>query len=457
MSASSRGPPAVDLLWAYQLKKEHAYLKDELDSVKARSLKAERAAEAAQAASREVSELRKDLDEYINDPQEIERNKIVSDHLNEHTKQLATFNTRLNGLGDVVRSNEDDVDRLDGRCNAHEMKWNRFEERMAKLEKSLESSVNSNVCEALVHRTKALEHRVDRLTEHITRAINIHDTLQSFQLEYNHEIRQLKQDFAEMQETWQKAKSSGMVTQMPPVLQKPQVPQMEASRAPSLLNPAMPDTLSNFSWGYPLGGVGIQEHSTHQQAQILRFPGPAITETQATTQLDDSHNVSGIINESQELARIRPQQYEQASPRKKQKVSQDTQGEKLRQMLRGNELAIRRPPPGGASHSGGKQQGKASLTSYEATQRLELPKFTAHTAEKETDRSGSEEATQRVEPPKPATHPVEKEAKKRRHMERPPANRRLLSGINRRRYRLILPNLLLGGVTVIAAALHSKY
>lgn len=131
-----------------------------------------------------------------------------------------------------------------------------------------------------------------------------------------------------------------------------------------------PDTLPNSILDYPprdLARVRAAiERPTQQQAQLPQFPELTLTETQATTQLDDPFDTSDSI-------RGGPHHDEQTSPRKRQKISQDTQGEKLRQMLRGNELGPKKRKGHGEIVES-KQGSKVSPTSYEATQRVEPPK-----------------------------------------------------------------------------------
>ncbi|CAI6282161.1 unnamed protein product [Periconia digitata] len=235
MSGSSRGPPAVDLLWAYQLKKEHAHLKAELSSVKEKILATEHAAGVANAATREVDELRKHLDDYMNDPEEIQRNTMVSNMLGKHAKQLTSFNSRLDALSSRIGSSEDDLDRLDGKWNAHELRWKRFEERMEKSELSLESLIGRHNDKAQSERMKTLEIQVNRLTEHITKTTDLHSV----------EIDHLKQALIDLQKSTQKTESTRRVTQKPlsPQIQVPQSPNLSSLPMNSLLSSRLNSTV----------------------------------------------------------------------------------------------------------------------------------------------------------------------------------------------------------------------
>lgn len=228
MSAPSRGPPAVDLLWAYQLKKEHGYLKAELESVTDRCLKAERVAEAAHAAAREIGGLRADLESYMNDPEEVEKNRIVSNHLSDHNKQIVALNKRFEGLGSAVRSTEDDFDRLDGKWNTHEMRLSGLEERVMKMENSSVSSADKTACEELSGRMKTLETQVSKVIERTTQNNDLHALMLSFRTDFDAEISRLEKSLFEAREIAQTTKINDKAAQRPPVAQP------QASQGPSL-------------------------------------------------------------------------------------------------------------------------------------------------------------------------------------------------------------------------------
>lgn len=151
------------------------------------------------------------------------------------------------------------------------------------------------------------------------------------------------------------------------------------------------NTFSNSSLYDAPRDLVARDRPTQQQAQIPRFPEPILTESQATTQLDDPNDAMETVGETQQPGRVRPNEYNQSSPRKKQKISQDTQGERLRQMLRGDEIDPQtRAIPTRVENNltGNLQQAKVSSTSYEATQRIEPPKSTVRNTGKKGKKTG---------------------------------------------------------------------
>lgn len=151
------------------------------------------------------------------------------------------------------------------------------------------------------------------------------------------------------------------------------------------------NTFSNSSLYDTPRDLVVRDRPTQQQAQVPRFPEPILTESQATTQLDDPNDAIETVGETKQPGRVRPNEYNQSSPRKKQKISQDTQGERLRQMLRGDENAPQTraiPPRVENNLTGNLQQAKVSSTSYEATQRIEPPKSTVRNTGKKGKKTG---------------------------------------------------------------------
>jgi DNA repair exonuclease SbcCD ATPase subunit len=231
----SQPPNPLSFLWERQLKQEHSRLQQRMNeqdailaTVHKRILEAEKASGMSNAASRDVRQLRDDLESYMNDPEEKEKDQRIVNILRDHEEEIRGLETKTNNWRSSFESCQDEVSKLE---DTYGQRIKEIELKLEKRTTARESDINTEISKRTSDRLGALEAQNNRLSELVPQLNKLQTTLNSIKSISEGqavEIVRLKQALDEAQKKIEAEQSSGNRTK------QPQQPQVLVPRSPVL-------------------------------------------------------------------------------------------------------------------------------------------------------------------------------------------------------------------------------
>ncbi|KAF1959059.1 hypothetical protein CC80DRAFT_318955 [Byssothecium circinans] len=380
MPASTPTPRVIptDFLRARQWRDEHQHLSQRVNSHEAtlNSLKhgTEKAARASATAVSEVAQLKEELD----GPLQKEKDMRISRILKEHDEELADLKKSSNSWRPMFQSCQDGIIQVERAA----------EQKMEQLEGAL--SRTDTMTKGLSGRLVAIEKQLRLFNSFGNQVTTMQLELESMRKACSTqaaEITHLKQTLRDTQHNphgIQSGRSHIEVPRSPPLPGQyfasstlPPASGYQAADRPKGRQHSSPTVhpTSDYQIADERQNLRQPTHTAYQvaqgvttgnqyfqEAQIIESIEQPLTETQATTQIDvDERDLSSVATDYLD---------EMSSPRKKQKMSLDSEAERLRRMMQSQEDYNQSKRPA-TQNVGTKAMMSSAL---QATQRVEPAK-----------------------------------------------------------------------------------